>query len=45
MRKVIKKKCVKKEDLERKIQIVRQAIIELRSNPDLMKKMEKTLSC
>jgi pantoate kinase len=40
-----KKQNMKKEELERKVVIVKQAIAELRKNPDLMKKMEKVLVC
>lgn len=38
-----KKQDMSNKELERKVVIVKQAIKELRSNPLLMKKMEKTL--
>ncbi len=34
-----------KEDIEKRIVIVKQAIIELRENPHLIQKMEKVLAC
>jgi hypothetical protein len=40
-----KKQKMKKEELERKIVIVKQAVMELRENPKLMEKMEKALLC
>jgi hypothetical protein len=40
-----KKQQPKKKELERKIVIVKQAIMELRSDPILIKKMETALSC
>jgi len=40
-----KKQKIRKEELERKIVLVKQAVIELRENPQLMKRMEKVLIC
>jgi hypothetical protein len=39
------KQNMKKEELEKKIVIVKQAVMELRENPNLIKKMEKILVC
>jgi hypothetical protein len=36
---------MKKEELEKKIFIVKQAVMELRENPNLIKKMEKPKLC
>lgn len=40
-----KKQNMKKKELDLKIVTVKQAIMELRSNPVLIRKMEKVLSC
>lgn len=40
-----KKQKMKKEEVDKKIKVVRQAIIELRSDSKLMKKVEKVLAC
>ncbi len=38
-------KKISKKEIEKKIRVVRQAIIELRENPESMKKVEKLLVC
>lgn len=40
-----KKQKIRKEELEKKIVLVKQSVIELRENPQLMKRMEKVLIC
>jgi hypothetical protein len=38
-------KEISKKELEKRIRLVKQAIIELRENPNYMKKVEKLLVC
>ncbi|MCX6750951.1 MAG: hypothetical protein NTZ83_05815 [Candidatus Pacearchaeota archaeon] len=40
-----KKQNMKKKELDKKVVTVKQAIMELRSSPALIKEMEKVLSC